>query len=133
MTTNDSDDLKFGVNWGFLKSLLAIYEDMLLQQQMLIRAKAGCAGMSPRVAYANLCSSVYTFFTAVESQFDNYLENVENVKPSDYINIINTVNVSDNKQDYNKLLTLSRHLSLWSTREGVFKTLTDKYNPDEAW
>lgn len=133
MATDDEFNGKsFGINWKYLSTLLEAYEELLINQKILIRSISGCGGISPKEAYAIFCSDVYTFFCSVESQYVPYLEKIGK-KADEYYNILSTAKLSKNLQEYEKLLKLSRDLCYWSTKEGPFKTLTENNNPDQAW
>lgn len=132
MTTDDDNNKTFGINWKYLSTLLESYEDLLTSQKQLIQSIAGCSGISPKQAYAILCSDVYTFFVSVESQYVNYLKD-KDISIQDYYNILSTIIISKKQQDYKKLLELSRLLCYWATKEGPFKTLTEHNDPNQSW
>lgn len=126
----DNDDLKYGINWSFLKSLLDMYEQMLNDQHTFIKSTSGSSNISPKVAYANFAASIYTLYTSVKHQYDKYLNSNESkIKPSDYISILTTIKVNKSDQDYAKILKLSVSLSEWTNSKGPFRTLTKDIDP----
>lgn len=146
MTETDSPnniDQKMGINWKYLHSLLENYEKMIEYQTIFLNSLGKSItddeqeqGISPhpQVTYKRLASVTYTFFVAVESQFKKYFDkNKDKLRPityNDFINIFIDANKNHNPQ---KLLTIVRILSFWSSTEGPFATLIQTDDPESQW
>lgn len=129
MADNPTNDLKYGINWQFLKTLLDMYENMLLDQHTFIKSLSGNSGINPKVAYTDLVASAFTFYSAVKHQFDPYLIRTKSrISPNDFVKIINTIQIGKTKQDL-KIIDMILELSNWSNSEGCFKTLTKTIDP----
>lgn len=129
MSENESNDMKYGINWAFLKTLLEIYEHMISDQYIFIKSLSKNSNVNPKVAYADLAAALFTFYSIVRHQFDPYLiKKNGKLKPSDFIEILNTIDVSKNKQSM-QIIDMILEISLWSNSEGCFKTLTKTVDP----
>lgn len=130
MAEQSLNDLKYGINWSFLNTLLDMYQNMISDQYIFIKSLSGNSGVNPKIAYADLVASVFTFYSATRHQFDPYLvKNKLKLKPNDFINVINTIKVSKSNQDMKKIINMTLELSNWSNSEGPFKTLTKNIDP----
>lgn len=129
MADQTQNDLKYGINWAFLKTLLDMYEHMIIDQHTFVKSLSGNSGVNPRVAYCDFVASVFTFYSAVRHQFDPYLikKNID-LKPINFISIIETITPKGSKQDM-IIITMALELSHWSNSEGCFKTMTSNIDP----
>ena len=116
------ENSKMGVEWGYLKTLLNLYNQMVLNYSSYLKYINGMARSNEKKLFF---VSISAYYSSVKYNYDKYLERHETLNSSDYINI-------SNKTDED-VLDLYLELCNWSQSEGPFKTMVEVFGPYDAF
>jgi len=122
-----SENLKMGVNWKYLDTLLNI-KSSLLNQFVLFKIAINGRGNIVKESL-ELNALLSTFYLAMASQYDQFLAKDKDCiyKQEDYMHLI-----SDARVQVRDLIGMTIQIIKWSQEKGAFSTLTESYDAGEA-
>lgn len=128
MTRKDNNDLKMGINWKYLDSLLYLQENLISDYSHFGRALKKLE--SYPLAKKQLITSLATFYLAVIGSFPNALEQDKetNLTKQMYQSLIFRPNIKD--EQLNDMII---YIMEWNQVRGPFATFNEFAKPKDAW
>ena len=117
-----SGNLKVGVEWGYLKTLLNNYGQLLESYNLYLLYLRRLAHFNEKQKF--ICN-LSSFYTCVMAHFDQFLEDEGEIKPDSYHDM-NNLNDKELKKLYFKLVK-------WCQTSGPFATLVEQNDPHNAF